>query len=79
LASIAEFETELRKERQIEGIAKAKEKGVHFGRNSTLTDDQLQEMQQRRSTDVSVKDLAIDYGLITPSIYRLLSEQRSNP
>ena len=28
LASIAEFETEIRKERQLEGIQKAKEKGV---------------------------------------------------
>ena len=30
LASIAEFETEIRKERPMEGIAKAKERGVQF-------------------------------------------------
>ena len=31
LAAIAEFETDLRSERQLEGIAKAKEHGVKFG------------------------------------------------
>ncbi|MDF4892093.1 recombinase family protein, partial [Vibrio parahaemolyticus] len=31
LASIAEFENDLRTERQAEGIAKAKENGVKFG------------------------------------------------
>lgn len=38
LASIAEFENDLRAERQAEGIAKAKEKGVKFGRPIKLTD-----------------------------------------
>ena len=37
LASIAEFETEIRKERQFDGIQKAKEKGVQFGRKPKLT------------------------------------------
>ena len=32
LAGLAEFETNLRKERQMEGIAKAKEQGVYKGR-----------------------------------------------
>ena len=31
LAAFAEFETNLRKERQLEGIAKAKEAGVYKG------------------------------------------------
>ena len=45
LASIAEFETELRKESQLEGIAKAKEKGVQFGAKPKLTDKQIEEMR----------------------------------
>ncbi|WP_256896938.1 recombinase family protein [Vibrio parahaemolyticus] len=36
LASIAEFENDLRTERQAEGIAKAKENGVKFGRPEKL-------------------------------------------
>ena len=37
LAVIAQLETELRAERQREGLAKAKRAGVHFGRQKALT------------------------------------------
>ena len=42
LASVAEFENEIRKERQREGIEKAKQKGVKIGRPVTI-DDKLKE------------------------------------
>lgn len=35
LGAIAQFETELRAERQREGIQKAQARGVHFGRQKT--------------------------------------------
>ena len=35
LGAIAEFETELRKERQADGIAKALEKGVKYALNAS--------------------------------------------
>lgn len=35
LGTFAEFETSIRKERQLEGIAKAKSKGVYNGRKPT--------------------------------------------
>ena len=35
LALIAEFENDIRRERQMDGIAKAKDKGVKFGRNAS--------------------------------------------
>lgn len=35
LGTFAEFETSIRKERQLEGIAKAKSKGVYKGRKPT--------------------------------------------
>ena len=38
LGAIAQFETELRAERQLDGIRKAKERGVHFGAKPKLTD-----------------------------------------
>ena len=74
LASIAEFETELRKERQIEGIAKAKDKGVKFGRSSKLSEQQIEELREKRAAGVPVKDLMAAYGLSQPSVYRLLQE-----
>lgn len=39
LAAIAEFENDLRSERQMEGIKAAKDKGVKFGRKALLTDE----------------------------------------
>lgn len=73
LASIAEFETEIRKERQLEGIAKAKAKGVHFGRKSKLTDDEVGELKSDRNDGVLIKDLMKKYALSKASVYRLLS------
>lgn len=42
LASVAEFENEIRKERQLEGIAKAQAKGIKVGRPKKIT-SQLKE------------------------------------
>ena len=41
LGVFAEFETAIRKERQMEGIAKAKAEGVYTGRKATISADQV--------------------------------------
>jgi DNA invertase Pin-like site-specific DNA recombinase len=48
LGAIAQFETEIRAERQMDGIRKAKERGVRFGRKKSLTADQVGKLRQRR-------------------------------
>lgn len=73
LASIAEFETEIRKERQMEGIAKAKDKGVRFGAKAKLSDEQLVEMRKKRTDGILIKDLMSYYKLSKASVYRLLA------
>jgi len=73
LASIAEFETELRKERQMEGIAKAKSMGVQFGRKAKLTDEQIDMLKLKRSQGVLIKDLMLEFNLSKASVYRLLN------
>jgi DNA invertase Pin-like site-specific DNA recombinase len=72
LASIAEFETEIRRERQIDGIAKAKENGVQFGRRPKLTSEQVQAMREKRENGVLIKQLMQEYSLSKASVYRLL-------
>lgn len=74
LSSIAEFETELRKERQIEGIAKAKTNGVKFGRRAVLNNFQIVEMKEKRKKGVLIRELMGEYGLSKSSIYRLLND-----
>lgn len=73
LASIAEFETEIRKERQLEGIAKAKENGVQFGRKAKLSDSEVTELKAKRWGGMLIKDLMAEYKLSKASVYRLLS------
>jgi DNA invertase Pin-like site-specific DNA recombinase len=73
LGAIAQFETEIRAERQMDGIQKAKAQGVHFGRNKTLTNAQIAELQQRRQQGELIKALMQEYNLSKASIYRYLN------
>src|SRR5262250_2809629 len=45
LALIAEFESDIRRERQMDGIAKAKERGVHFCRQEAATTEKIAEIK----------------------------------
>src|SRR5579863_673179 len=47
LGVFAEFETNLRKERQLEGIAKAKAAGVYRGRKPSIEAAQVREMKKQ--------------------------------
>ena len=72
LGSIAEFENELRKERQADGILKAQSKGIKFGRRSKLTSEQVATMKNEREEGTPIKQLMNKYSLSKESIYRLL-------
>jgi len=63
LSAISQFETEIRSERQMDGIQKAKEHGVRFGRQEKLTTQQIAEMRQRRKQGVLIKTLMKDYDM----------------
>jgi len=73
LGAIAAFENDLRKERQTDGIALARRKGVKFGRRSVLSDEQVLEMRQKRSEGVKIADLMSLYGVSKASVYRTLN------
>jgi DNA invertase Pin-like site-specific DNA recombinase len=72
LAVIAQFETELRAERQREGIAKAKRAGVHFGRTKVLTLEQAEELRALRAEGVTLAILMQRYGIGKTAAYRYL-------
>jgi DNA invertase Pin-like site-specific DNA recombinase len=73
LGAIAQFETEIRAERQIDGINKAKKNGVHFGRVKKLNENFALELQEKRKQNVKIKDLMKEYSLSKTSVYRYLS------
>ena len=73
LSSIAEFENELRRERQSDGILLAKSRGVELGRKSKLSPTQVSEMKIKRESGVKIKDLMSEYSLSKASVYRLIT------
>lgn len=73
LASFAEFENDIRAERQADGIAKAKEKGTAFGRRRALTPDQCDRIRMLRQEEAfSVQQLADRFNVGVATIYRTL-------
>jgi len=74
LGVFAEFETNLRKERQLAGIAAAQARGKHCGRKSTLTTEQKQEIREKNSTGMTPTTLSKEYGVSRATIYNVLKE-----
>ncbi|HYX18680.1 MAG TPA: recombinase family protein [Nostoc sp.] len=79
LAAIAEFETEIRFERQMDGINKAKELGVKFGRSKSLSEAQVVELRLKREEGVLIKTLMKEFDLSKASIYRYLDDSAYSP
>jgi DNA invertase Pin-like site-specific DNA recombinase len=74
LGAIAQFETENRAERQLDGITKAKKKGVRFGARQKLASEQIKELKRARAAGTLIKTLMKDYGLSKASVYRYLEK-----
>lgn len=63
IGAVAEFERALIKERQREGIAIAKAKGVYKGRKPSLTKEQVEEIKHKVSLKIPKSVIARDYGI----------------
>jgi len=75
IGAFAEFERSLIKERQMEGIASAKAKGVKFGRKAKLTPEQKTEIITRLKSDPFIKkaELMQEYDISRATFYRLVN------
>ena len=69
LGVFAELETNLRKERQNEGILRAKEKGVYKGRKSSIDVDMIKEL---KSSGLGASAIAKQMNIHRDSVYRVL-------
>lgn len=74
MAAFAEFEHQIRAERQMDGMIKAKQIGVKFGAKKKLTPDEILELQQERAKGVLIRELSKKYQLSQSSVYRYLSK-----
>ena len=70
LGVFAEFETSLRKERQMEGIAKAKAAGKFKGRPVSIDKNRILEL---KASGLSATQIAKEMGISRVSVYRGLS------
>ena len=69
LGVFAEFETNIRKERQMEGIAKAKERGVYLGRKPTIDPGAVRALREQ---GMGATAIARELGIGRASVYRVL-------
>lgn len=72
MGSFAEFERSLLRERQAEGIAIAKAKGVYKGRARALTPEQVAEASKRIAAGVPKARVARDLGVSRQTVYAAL-------
>jgi DNA invertase Pin-like site-specific DNA recombinase len=73
MGGVAEFERAMIRERQREGIAKAKEAGKYQGRKSTMTEAQVQSIRDRSAAGENKSALAREFGVTRQTIYNLIA------
>ena len=73
MGAFAEFERELIRERQREGIALAKQAGVYKGRKPSLTPDAVTEIRKRIAAGEKKSALAVEYGVTRMTIYNAIA------
>lgn len=72
MGAFAEFERNLIKERQMEGIAVAKKRGVYRGRSKTLNEEQQRALIKAATQGASKTDLAKEFGINRSTVYEYL-------
>ena len=75
MGAFAEFERALLRERQREGIAIAKQRGVYRGRNQSLSDAQIDEIKQRLASGENKSNVARALGISRETLYKYLRKK----
>lgn len=73
-AAFAEFENGLRKERQREGIERARKEGKYQGRKPKLTDRQKAKLLERVAAGENKSALAREYGIDRVTVHRIAKQ-----
>lgn len=72
MGAFAEFERALIRERQREGIALAKRRGVYRGRKRALSEERLAELLKEVDAGVQKAKLAREFGISRETLYQYL-------
>lgn len=74
LGAVGQFERELIRERQREGIALAKQRGVYRGRKRALSPERIGELRARAAAGEKKARLAREFGISRETLYQYLRE-----
>ena len=74
MGAFAEFERELIRERQREGIAIAKQRGAYKGRKKALSLDQVRELKGKAAAGENKTSLAKQFGISRETLYQYLRQ-----
>ena len=74
LGVFAEFDTNLRRERQLEGIAAAKVRGVYRGRKPTIDTKEIRRLSEMEN--LGATEIARQLGVGRASVYRALAQSK---
>jgi len=73
MGSLAEWERSVIRERQLQGIAIAKEKGVYKGRKKALNSDEQNELKALATAGAVKSSLAKQFGISRQTLYSYLN------
>lgn len=74
LGAIAQFENEIRRERQMDGIKAAQRRGVHIGRKKTVSQEEIMDIKKKRKEGVLISSLMSEFGIGKVSVYNYLKK-----
>ena len=78
LGAVAQFERDLIRERQEEGIALAKKRGTYKGRKKALSPEQIGELRRRVAAGEKKLPLAREYGISHETLYKYLRQSNGD-
>ncbi len=78
LGAVAQFERDLIRERQREGIAIAKQRGVYRGRQRALSPERAAELRRRAEAGAKKAPLAREFGISRETLYQYLRQEAGN-
>ncbi|GAB3948116.1 hypothetical protein GCM10028828_20690 [Corynebacterium tapiri] len=75
LGAVAEFERSIIRDRQAEGIARAKQRGVYKGRAKALTDEQVDQARQWVGEGIPKAEVARRLKIGRTTLYAYLNQE----
>ena len=76
MGAFSEFERALIKERQQEGIALAKKRGVYKGRKQALDREQILQLKERIKAGEAKSIVAKEFGICRATLYQYLKQNQ---